>query len=541
MFSPEREPHPSVSEIKYLQQPVAVSLPEAATSAVITIPQRPKNPLIALLDPPTGPFFIVLKVTNRYAFRDLTHLQWKWRLVIECYPDLELQGFASLVDGKLTIDYLSMSELAQLGPPKVLGDTYIQIDGFLDSHHSWANAGHVVVSEQFPVLFRFAGDTLPAKVASIVSQGKTPLKVEQDQQHVHVFRGDDKLPFIVVDKSSGGIKSIRWNGQNVLDGDGLNANFTRATTDNDRGGMELVLDFLRIKWASSLLAIINKKNFSYEKHWRDHGLSQSAPPSVSCTHCTVVLQGEDDESARIEAQCSVCASSGDAILHLTYVYTIFSIGKVKVEVSVKPHEVIRHIPSLPRIGLSLVLNPLFHRIQYFGRGPHENYSDRKSGAHFGTWKTSPSQMGFSYIVPSENGSRSDCNRASFETEDRGGLVVTADPGSETFSFSAHLHSTEELHEAIHTCDLEERQDGKHSVYVNVDHKLMGVGGDVRYVWALLGTQKLHGKSHSYCYFVFKLVPMCLSRLPCSCGRIQLQVKHFSSIMQSSCHCLSPLP
>ena len=52
---------------------------------------------------------------------------------------------------------------------------------------------------------------------------------------------------------------------------------------------------------------------------------------------------------------------------------------------------------------------------------------------------------------------------------------------ETFSCSALLHSAAELESASHTCDLECREDGKHPIHCSVDHRLMGVGGDVRYV------------------------------------------------------------
>ena len=86
-------------------------------------------------------------------------------------------------------------------------------------------------------------------------------------------------------------------------------------------------------------------------------------------------------------------------------------------------------------------------------------------------------MGYSYIVPSENGSRSDCKWISFDSDD-GGIVVVAD-ACNSFSCSALLHSAEELHHAQHTCDLDPRKNGVHPIHVNIDHQLLGVGGDVR--------------------------------------------------------------
>merc|ERR1712032_1217058 len=136
--------------------------------------------------------------------------------------------------------------------------------------------------------------------------------------------------------------------------------------------------------------------------------------------------------------------------------------------------------SLPRVGVSFRLNPRLCNIRYFGRGPVENYPDRNTGSHLGWWNTSPSDMGYDYIVPSENGNRSDCTCVRFESSSSGGggLAIVAESDA-SFSCSALLHSASELHHATHVCDLDERreQDGVHPIHVNIDHKLMGVGGD----------------------------------------------------------------
>lgn len=105
----------------------------------------------------------------------------------------------------------------------------------------------------------------------------------------------------------------------------------------------------------------------------------------------------------------------------------------------------------------------------------------------GVNKTSPEDMGYDYIVPGENGSRSDCQWTTFRSDKDGdgirvtGLANTAKKGtgcSSYYSFSALLHSSGELHAATHTCDLKSRRNGDAPIHVNLDHDLMGVGGDV---------------------------------------------------------------
>ncbi len=475
MFSPDREPHPSVSEIKYLQQPAAVTLPNAHLNLVIKVPDSSKRIPAVVPDSLKEQCHIQLKVVNRYAFSDLSHLVWKWKIILEFHPNADLHGFATLVDETLSIDCSSiLHNLFDLAPPMVIGDVFLNIEGVLLSDQSWANAGHRVVSEQLPMKLLYESLSLQHHPLS-KSMSRSSLAVVEDSSSIYVSNDMSRPSVVVIDKKTGGINAIKLDGRNILHGHGIQPNFTRASTDNDRGGMELVLDFLHLNWAKSLIRGISKKLFSYEMHWRDNGVSQDAPPSSTCTERKITTLGD---SVQIEMTCSIRGASGNSILTATHVYNIFPNCTLRADVKVTPSDCIRGIPSLPRVGLSFGLHPAFHRVKYFGRGPHENYVDRKSGAQIGTWSTSPSKMGFDYIVPSENGSRSDCRWASFES-DIGGLIVSADSNCELFSFSALLHTNHELHTASHTNDLDQRKDGEHPIFVNIDNRCMGLGGDVR--------------------------------------------------------------
>lgn len=475
MFSPEREPHPSVAEIKYLQQPVALTLPAACISLVLKVPSKSTQNILPESHASSELCQCQVKVCNRYAFSDLSHLEWKWKIILEFYPDITLQGHAILVDEHLNIDCRTyISDFLDIAPPTQIGKTFLNVEGVLVSDTSWAKAGHSVVLEQFPVDLLFESLSLQKHPPNDGNrQGR--LSVVEESSHIRITIDADKQSSIVIDKKTGGINAINLDERNILHGQGIQPNFTRASTDNDRGGMELVLDFLRLNWAKPLLRRVTKELFSYEMHWRDHGFSQENPPSSCCTDSKVTSM---DDSIQIETKFFIRQISGKKILTCKHVYTIFTDGTMRLDVKVTPSDCIRGIPSLPRVGLSLVLNPIFHRVKYFGRGPHENYVDRKAGAHFGSWLTSPSKMGFDYIVPSEMGSRSDCRWVGFDGID-GGLVISTDSDCALFSFSALLHTAQELHTATHTNGLDQRQDGEHPVIVNIDHRLMGLGGDVR--------------------------------------------------------------
>lgn len=477
MFSPEREPHPSVAEIKFLQQPAQIRARDAENFATLRV-TKAKSPLLSLLEGEVAAP-IALKVTNRYVFRDLTHVSWKWRLSCSRSRDPILLGEAANVSMLSSLDLSpAIKKVRQLESSQKEGSLlnyFLDIQGVMNCDQTWASAGHIVVVEQIPLRIVFENDQpAPPKSIKLDDTRDDTLVVTSDQDSIKVSNGGNS-PFVAIDKLSGGISSIKHSNTELLCGHGLKSNFTRAATDNDRGGLELILDFMLLSWAEPLVHLQGNDNFSYEKHWKRYGLSQDSPPRLD--DCSVDVVEAEDDHVRIEAYASVRTTSGKVIFNILTEYEIFRDRRIFLSVSVRPTASIRKIPTLPRIGLSFDLNPSFHKIQYSGRGPHENYPDRKVGAKQGIWKTSPSEMGYSYIVPSENGSRSDCKWISFDSDD-GGMVVVAD-ACNSFSCSALLHSAEELHHAQHTCDLDPRKNGVHPIHVNIDHQLLGVGGDVR--------------------------------------------------------------
>ena len=481
MFSPEREPHPCVAEIKYLMQPVDLSITNNGNENIIHL--NVAN--LGTVEP------VKINVTNRYVFRDLSHLTWTWQLICDRSTASLLEGTSPTENGLTCLNIskalTKILAVERLQTSKLDCKYFLNIQGRLKASESWADAGHVVINHQWPIRFSWDEGTKSFEIPKpIISSEVTlgPLRVVVDETAIQISRGPSS-PFVRLSKTSGRIQSLCWKDDgtgNVLFGDeGIRPNFTRATTDNDRGGMELVLVHMKFTWARRFFEWTEGLDaFSYELRWKMKGLSQELPPTTICDSISVIR--EEDNVVEIEAICSVMSSGRQRLFHQTIRYEIYGNGHIRVSSHVVPTKFVQTLRSLPRVGLSFQVDPSLFKIQYFGRGPLENYPDRKSGSHFGIWNTAPSSMGYEYIVPSENGSRSDCEWIAFGTSDRDmkdrGLLVVADPGSK-FSCSALLHSAAEYHHADHTCDLDERQDGNHPIHVNLDHQLMGLGGDVR--------------------------------------------------------------
>lgn len=168
----------------------------------------------------------------------------------------------------------------------------------------------------------------------------------------------------------------------------------------------------------------------------------------------------------------------------------------------------KFFPPFPRVGVRMRCDKHLSSVEWFGRGPHECYPDRKSSAIYGRHASTSHEMHVPYIVPSENGGRSDVSWIAFHNQnvtpssmrnhaDRRhramvralqgdipmintattGLLVTM-PHCSAAQVSAQHHALEALCAASHTHELEEMTGkGDGSVHLHVDHLHMGVGGD----------------------------------------------------------------
>ena len=131
-------------------------------------------------------------------------------------------------------------------------------------------------------------------------------------------------------------------------------------------------------------------------------------------------------------------------------------------------------PVIPRFGMQMILPEGFEKLEYFGRGPHENYIDRNHSSHVGLYSSTVEEQYVPYITNGENGNRTEVRWFSLSDGKGRGIRVT---GSPFIDFSA-LHFSQdqldrEVRDGAHTIDLVPSE----QVYLNVDWKQMGVGGD----------------------------------------------------------------
>ncbi len=136
----------------------------------------------------------------------------------------------------------------------------------------------------------------------------------------------------------------------------------------------------------------------------------------------------------------------------------------------------KELPELPRFGLTMELPLQFENVKWYGRGPHENYSDRKTSAFVGVYNSTITEQYHPYIRPQENGNKVENRWLTLTNSNGTGVKIIGHP---LFDFSAQKYTTDDFDLGgfekpfKHTYDLIP----KDFITLHVDFGQMGVGGD----------------------------------------------------------------
>ena len=163
-------------------------------------------------------------------------------------------------------------------------------------------------------------------------------------------------------------------------------------------------------------------------------------------------------------QCASGRGQWSDFLH-TQRYTLLSSGDLQVENRVRLGQDIR---DLPRVGVNLMLVPGLTQLEWFGRGPWENYPDRKAAAMVGRYSSTVAEQYVPYIMPQEHGHKTDVRWLTLLNKQRQGLRVEGEP---TLEFSVSHYTDADLFAAKHTTDLRPRA----QVILNLDGAHRGLG------------------------------------------------------------------
>ena len=366
----------------------------------------------------------VIRIINRHDFADLSIIDILWELTEDGkiiqrgkLPKLRTPPHESEI---VTIPFKLPENL------KPGAEYYLTIHYKLSVDTLWAEKGYEVGWTQFKMPFK-----VPPGPKIKVSD-MPPLKLEESANKIVVSGRNFNLIF---SKKDGCITSLIYERLNLIKHGPL-LNVWRAPTDND---------------APRLAPI-----------WRSAGLN-------CLKHVIESVKSERaaDQLVRIIVEDSIRTPKNAERFKCTYTYRIYGSGDIIIEANVIPGENLP--PHLPRIGLQLIIPGGFENFTWFGRGPHENYCDRKEGALVGVYSSTVDEQYVPYIKPQENGNKTDVRWVALTNDDGFGLLAVGMPLMEV---SAHHYTAEDFEKAKHTCELNRRED----ITLNLDYMQSGLGG-----------------------------------------------------------------
>jgi beta-galactosidase len=401
---PDRTPHPGIYEFKYLAQPVKVIGFNARTG--------------------------ILKIKNK---QDFATLMW-----ICCEWELKVSG-NRVANGKLPVLKTApqREEKIDLKLPAVTlkagQEVFLNFRFYAATATAWCNSGHEVGWDQISIPDKARKDAKPKAARHAIR----PLTLDESNG---IFTVRNDAFHLIASRETGLIEALRWRECDMLVS-GPRLQIWRGPTDND--GIK--------GWPHQTWRPLNK--------WRAQGLDKLALKTVSAK----ARRNPDGSITLLFEHLGACVASDRAVRH-QHGYTISPDGRIQAD---NIFTIDKAIPDLPRLGVVLTLKPGFEKLKWFGRGPFENYSDRKRAALVDLYESTVTEQYVPYIMPQEHGNHTDVRWLSLARKSEGLLVEAAGP----MEFSVSHYTAQDIDSAYHTYDLNPRAE----VILNLDYRQCGLG------------------------------------------------------------------
>jgi beta-galactosidase len=390
----------------------------------------------------------IINIANTYFFRNIDNVQLQWELLEEG------KSIAKGTVPALNIQPGSNADITLPVKARIHDDKeyFLNVSYRLKNEEPFLEKGYEIAYEQMP----YSGGAYA--VRPVIGKGA-----------VHAAVAGNKLTlqgknFVAVfDTKNGILSSYRLNGLSMIE-NGPKPGFYRAPTDNDIG-------------AGLNQSLRNWRNVYDKTEVADSKLEQVNANEYKVTFTKRMLDGQ----ART---IQVFTVYGDGSIHVS---NNFEVQKGDYE-------------TLMRIGNNLELNKQLGTIQWYGRGPWENYWDRKYAAEVGLYKQTLAQQYFPYARPQESGNKTDVRWATFTNEKGKGIKIEF--ADSLLSVSALPYDIDDLDPApqkaqYHSGELVQRD----RTYMHIDLLQLGVQGIDS--WGAMPMKKywIRPGGYSYSYWI----------------------------------------
>ncbi|MCP4451115.1 MAG: DUF4981 domain-containing protein [Planctomycetes bacterium] len=367
-------------------------------------------------------------LANKYYFTNLAGHVLQWQLT----QDGQIMRRGEHTLGSLLPGQSTTITLPVIQPVLTPGAEYfLNLSLTTPGKTRYARAGHTVASEQLNLAYHVPQAPKVDLHAMAGSSEASQLGLENTDQAIILTGQNFRVQF---GRHEGRLTSLMYDGIEVLkDSQGPMLNLYRARVDNDN-------------WLRNSVRQGGLDNVTYAA--KDVTVTRDMPGVVRVT----VTQ-----EAQLQAEASLTHKA---------MYLIFADGAIQVTHNIQS----QGLSQLPRLGVTLALPRSLDTLTWLGRGPHENYVDRKRSASVGLYTGKVADQLENYVRPQDNGNKTDVRWAALTDLHGNGLMMVTD-GS--FSISAHHHTVQDFDQARHPTELTPRN----AVYVCLDAGHSGLGGN----------------------------------------------------------------
>ena len=312
------------------------------------------------------------------------------------------------------------------------GEYTVTVSFHLKEDTVWAEAGHEVAFGQYVYKVEEPKKTCPEGV-----------KVIRSTHNIGVRGAHFEVLFSVL---NGGLVSYKYAGKEMIEAI-PKPNFWRAPTDNDCGNL-MGMRYGQWKLASMYLS---------HKDFRQGPYGPSNIPEVEVNEKTVKVTYTYLMPTTPLSECRLS-------------YEVFGDGRVKTTLAYDP---VKELGDMPEFGVIFKFNADYDRVEWYGLGKAETYSDRKKGAKLGIYANKVADNIAKYMVPQECGAKEEVRWAKVIDRKGRGMLFEMDENNGPMMFSALPYTPHEMENAMHPYELPEI----HYTVVRVAKGQMGIGGD----------------------------------------------------------------
>ena len=337
---------------------------------------------------------------NKYYFTDLSEFALEWTIVKDgTAVDSGNAAIPAAAPGETA--YVTIPQMSEIGQD---GEYFIEVAVVRTDRPDWAESRHVEASEQLALR------TVPV-VLDQVDCRRNDLVAYEDEKSVTFSNRGFSVTF---DKTDGEMSSLVFAGlEMIYKGEGFRFNWFR-TISNDKetyllGDEVLTMDSFSWNWA------------------------------------------KEDQEAKLQTEMSavIYDNFGKVQDRISYkvVYTVYADGIVDVDASFATD----NDCDIPRLGLVASVTPGYENVKWYGRGPHENYSDRECSAYFGIYENTVDGMVENYLRSQTMGNRGDVRWLALTNDHGQGMKITA--GGDLAFSALHVRDRDLTYDIKHTHEL----------------------------------------------------------------------------------------